>query len=121
MSIRRVTQQDGMPIGEMTGTGGLATCRKRLCLTAESYAIAEVIDSRLRMKQRGGQFPGSHAGHPVHHAGSVERNGASEQNVHADAYRSYGKPCRRDPPGFRGEVRVMPGSAGGRRHRLDRC
>ncbi|MBP7410478.1 DUF2121 domain-containing protein [Methanoculleus sp. 10] len=49
----KVTQQDGVLIGEVTETGGLTTCRKRLYATAGSYAIAEIIDSRLRVTQRG--------------------------------------------------------------------
>jgi len=49
----KVSQQDGVLIGEVTETEGPVTRRKRLYATAGSYAIAEVIDSRLRVTQRG--------------------------------------------------------------------
>ncbi len=50
----KVSQQDGVLIGEVTETEGPAIARKRLYATAGSYVIAEVVDSRLRVTRRGG-------------------------------------------------------------------
>jgi hypothetical protein len=49
----KVLQRDGVLIGEVTETDGLAVARKRLYVTKGSYVIAEVIDSRLRVTRRG--------------------------------------------------------------------
>jgi len=49
----KVSEQNGVLIGEVTETEGSAIRRKRLYATRGSYAIAEVIDSRLRVTQRG--------------------------------------------------------------------
>ncbi|CVK34221.1 MJ0548 connectase family domain-containing protein [Methanoculleus bourgensis] len=49
----KVSQRDGVLIGEVTETDGLAVARKRLYVTKGSYVIAEVIDSRLRVTRRG--------------------------------------------------------------------
>ncbi|MCM2465740.1 DUF2121 domain-containing protein [Methanoculleus oceani] len=50
----KVSQQGGVLIGEVTETEGPAIARKRLYATVGSYAIAEVVDSRLRVTRRGG-------------------------------------------------------------------
>lgn len=49
----KVSQQDGVLIGEVTETEGAAVAKRRLYATTGSYAIAEVLDSRLRVMQRG--------------------------------------------------------------------
>lgn len=49
----KVSEQNGVLIGEVTETEGSAIRRKRLYATGGSYAITEVIDSRLRVTQRG--------------------------------------------------------------------
>jgi len=49
----KVTEQDGVIVGEVTETAGSTIRQKRLYVTAGSYVIAEVIDSRLRVTQRG--------------------------------------------------------------------
>lgn len=49
----KVSQQDGVLVGEVTETEGAVTRRRRLYATTGSYAIAEVLDSRLRVLQRG--------------------------------------------------------------------
>ncbi len=49
----KVLQRDGVLIGEVTETDGSAVAKKRLYATRGSYAIAEIIDSRLRVTQRG--------------------------------------------------------------------
>jgi len=49
----KVSQQDGVLVGEVTETEGAAVAKRRLYATTGSYAIAEVLDSRLRVMQRG--------------------------------------------------------------------
>jgi len=49
----KVTQQDGVLIGEVTETEGSKVARKRLYATKGSYAIAGVVGSRLRVVQKG--------------------------------------------------------------------
>jgi len=49
----KVSQQDGVLVGEVTETEGAAVRKRRLYATTGSYAIAEVLDSRLRVTQRG--------------------------------------------------------------------
>jgi len=49
----KVSQQDGVLVGEVTETEGAAVHKRRLYATTGSYAIAEVLDSRLRVTQRG--------------------------------------------------------------------
>ncbi|WP_048105299.1 MJ0548 connectase family domain-containing protein [Methanoculleus bourgensis] len=49
----KVSQRDGVLIGEVTETDGSAVAKKRLYATRGSYTIAEVIDSRLRVTRRG--------------------------------------------------------------------
>ncbi len=49
----KVSQQGGVLIGEVTETDGEKVAKKRLYATRGSYAIAEVIDSRSRVMQRG--------------------------------------------------------------------
>jgi hypothetical protein len=41
-------------VGEVTETEGATISRKRLYAAKGSYAIAEIVDSRLRVVQRGG-------------------------------------------------------------------
>ncbi|MCK8519660.1 MJ0548 connectase family domain-containing protein [Methanoculleus sp. 7T] len=50
----KISQQGGVLIGEVTETEGPAIRKRRLYATKGSYAIAEVIDSRLRVTQKGG-------------------------------------------------------------------
>jgi hypothetical protein len=49
----KVSQQDGVLVGEVTETEGAVVAKRRLYATTGSYAIAEVLDSRLRVMQRG--------------------------------------------------------------------
>jgi hypothetical protein len=49
----KVSQQGGVLIGEVTETDGEKVAKKRLYATRGSYAIAEIIDSRQRVMQRG--------------------------------------------------------------------
>lgn len=49
----KISQQDGVLIGEVTETEGPVVRRKRLYATAGNYAIAEIIDSRPRIVQKG--------------------------------------------------------------------
>lgn len=49
----KVSQQDGVLIGEVTETEGSKIAKKRLYATRGSYAIAEVVDSRPRVTQKG--------------------------------------------------------------------
>ncbi|MDV2482414.1 DUF2121 domain-containing protein [Methanoculleus sp. Wushi-C6] len=49
----KVTQQNGVLIGEVTESEGLKIAKKRLYATRGSYAIAEVVDSRQRVMQKG--------------------------------------------------------------------
>ena len=49
----KVSQQGGVLIGEVTETEGPTIARKRLYATTGGYAIAEVVDSRLRVTRRG--------------------------------------------------------------------
>ena len=49
----KVSEQNGVLIGEVTETGESEIHRRRLYATRGSYAITEVIDSRLRVTQRG--------------------------------------------------------------------
>lgn len=49
----KVSEQNGVLIGEVTETGESEIHRRRLYATKGSYAITEVIDSRLRVTQRG--------------------------------------------------------------------
>lgn len=50
----KVSQRDGLLIGEVTEVDRAGVRKKRLYATKGSYAIAEVIDSRLRVTHRGG-------------------------------------------------------------------
>ncbi|MDK2916968.1 MAG: hypothetical protein PWR25_1525 [Euryarchaeota archaeon] len=50
----KVSQRDGVLVGEVTETEGATISRKRLYAAKGSYAIAEIVDSRLRVVQRGG-------------------------------------------------------------------
>ena len=50
----KVSRRDGVLVGEVTETEGGAIARKRLYATRGGYAIAEVVDSRVRVTQRGG-------------------------------------------------------------------
>ncbi|MEN6513433.1 DUF2121 domain-containing protein [Methanoculleus sp.] len=49
----KVSEQNGVLIGEVTETGESEIRRRSLYATRGSYAITEVIDSRLRVTQRG--------------------------------------------------------------------
>ncbi|ABN57189.1 MULTISPECIES: MJ0548 connectase family domain-containing protein [Methanoculleus] len=49
----KVSQRDGVLVGEVTETEGAKTSRKRLYATKGSYVIAEIVDSRLRVMQKG--------------------------------------------------------------------
>lgn len=49
----KVSQRDGVLVGEVTETEGAKTSRKRVYATKGSYAIAEAADSRLRVMQKG--------------------------------------------------------------------
>ncbi|MDD4567022.1 MAG: DUF2121 domain-containing protein [Methanoculleus chikugoensis] len=49
----KVSQRDGVLVGEVTETEGVKTSRRRLYATKGRYAIADVVDSRLRVTQRG--------------------------------------------------------------------
>ncbi len=49
----KVSQRDGLLIGEVAETDGPVVRRKRLYATKGGYAIAEIIDSQLRVIQRG--------------------------------------------------------------------
>ncbi|WP_067073447.1 MJ0548 connectase family domain-containing protein [Methanoculleus horonobensis] len=49
----KVSQRDGMLVGEVTETEGAKTSRKRLYATKGNYAIAEVVESRLQVTQKG--------------------------------------------------------------------
>ncbi|WP_054848162.1 DUF2121 domain-containing protein [Methanoculleus chikugoensis] len=52
----KVSQRDGVLVGEVTETEGAKTSRRRLYATKGGrYAIADVVDSRLRVTQRGGR------------------------------------------------------------------
>lgn len=49
----KVSQRDGLLIGEVAETDGSVVRRKRLYATKGGYVIAEIIDSQLRVIQRG--------------------------------------------------------------------
>ncbi|MFY9195209.1 MAG: DUF2121 domain-containing protein [Methanoculleus sp.] len=49
----KVSQRDGLLIGEVAETDGSGVRRKRLYATTGGYVIAEIIDSQLRVIQRG--------------------------------------------------------------------
>lgn len=49
----KVSQRDGTLVGEVTETEGANISRKRLYATKGSYVIAEIVDSRLRVMQKG--------------------------------------------------------------------
>lgn len=49
----KVSQQEGVLIGEVTETEGPKVAKKRLYATKGSYAIAEVVDARPRVTHRG--------------------------------------------------------------------
>ena len=50
----KVSQQDGVLIGEVTESDGPAVRRKRLYATTGKFAIAEVTHSQLKVTERGG-------------------------------------------------------------------
>lgn len=49
----KVSQRDGLLIGEVAETDGSVVRKKRLYATKGGYVIAEIIDSQLRVIQRG--------------------------------------------------------------------
>lgn len=49
----KVSEREGLLIGEVTETDGSTVRKKRLYATGGGYAIAEIIDSRLRVTGRG--------------------------------------------------------------------
>lgn len=49
----KVSQQDGVLVGEVTETEGASVRCRRLYATRGSYAIAEIVGSRLEVTQRG--------------------------------------------------------------------
>lgn len=49
----KISQQGGVLIGEVTETEGPTIRKRRLYATRGSYAVAEIIDSRLRVIQKG--------------------------------------------------------------------
>ncbi|HOI59230.1 MULTISPECIES: DUF2121 domain-containing protein [unclassified Methanoculleus] len=49
----KVSQQDGVLVGEVTETEGASARCRRLYATRGSYTIAEIVDSRLQVTQRG--------------------------------------------------------------------
>ena len=49
----KIAQCDSLLTGEVTETEGPAVRKKRICATRGSYVLAEVIDSRLRVLQKG--------------------------------------------------------------------
>lgn len=49
----KVSQRDGLLIGEVTEADRTGVRKKRLYATKGDYAIAEIIDSRLRVTHRG--------------------------------------------------------------------
>jgi len=51
--IKVSSQQDGVLVGEVTETEGASVRCRRLYATRGSYAIAEIVDSRLEVTQRG--------------------------------------------------------------------
>lgn len=49
----KVSQRDGVLVGEVTETEGASVHCRRLYAAKGSYAIAEIVDSRLRVTQKG--------------------------------------------------------------------
>ncbi|MDD3858344.1 MAG: DUF2121 domain-containing protein [Methanoculleus sp.] len=49
----KVTQRDGVLVGEVTETEGASVRCRRLYAAKGNYAIAEIVDSRLRVMQKG--------------------------------------------------------------------